>query len=376
MEKLVIYDTSNFVDFPIGGQLTSIKNFLVYIVECQREFCERITLIGITNETEKVGKKTIVNINGVNFDFIPVVYRDTDLKNIKSSMRVEYLRGLFKYRNYIPCGKEVLHYIHTPEAFIQVKLCHPFGKTAIFSHGSFFNMIRGFRFFQNNKIVGTAFELFIKWMLSKANLIFVLDDDSLDQYSKYNNNIVKVNNSIVLPNNHYSEKRIHDPIRLLFVGRLSKVKRVDEIIQAVDSNEIDVVLTIVGDGEESEYLQSITKTERVQFKGALKPEKVKAELEEADILVMNSILEGKPMAIIEAMSFGLPIITTDVGGIKELVSFGHNAIMTDGSSKSIQLAIIKVLQDYSNMVNASLILSYDYDYRKINRLVFINLEKV
>ena len=48
MSRLFIYDTSNFIDFPIGGQLTSIGNFLRFICEEHPERTEDIVLVGVT----------------------------------------------------------------------------------------------------------------------------------------------------------------------------------------------------------------------------------------------------------------------------------------------------------------------------------------
>ena len=237
-------------------------------------------------------------------------------------------------------------------------------------------MVRGFRFFQNNKIVGSCFEVFIKWMLRSANLILVLDNDSLNQYINYNKNVVKVNNSIILPEEDYSDKQLHTPIRLLFVGRLSKVKRIDEIIKAVENCKEDVILTIVGDGEERTHLESLVETNRVKFTGALKPEQVKNEMIRGDILVMNSVLEGKPMTIIEAMSYGMPIITTNVGGISELVEFGGNAIETDGTFLQIICAIKNIMSQYTEKVALSLCRAKDYDFKLVNAKVFSELRRI
>ena len=52
---------------------------------------------------------------------------------------------------------------------------------------------------------------------------------------------------------------------------------------------------------------------------------------ESDMLVMNSTFEGIPMIILEAISTGLPVVTTDVGGIKEVLTYGLDSEVTDGS---------------------------------------------
>lgn len=375
MYSLIIYDTSNYVDFPIGGQLTSIRNFLTYIVRFQKDFCKEILLVGLTTNYTDLGKKSKVLIDGEEFDFLPVVYRDTNLKEVKNSLRLEFLKGLFKFKSIIPNDKRTIHYIHTPEAFIQVKLCHPFAKTVFFSHGNIFTMTQTFRFYSGNKLVGFCFNFFIKWILRRTELIFVLDELSLHQYKKYNKNVIKVNNSIVLPEEDYSSKNIHNPVRLLFVGRLSKVKGIENIIRAIDNYQEDISLTIVGDGEEAENLKSLVGSNRISFRGALKPNQVKDEMIQADILIMNSVVEGKPMTIIEAMSYGMPIITTDVGGISELVEFGENAAITDGSVEQIQDGIKFICERYPMYSKRSCSLSKKFDYKLVNSEIYNRIDK-
>ena len=91
---------------------------------------------------------------------------------------------------------------------------------------------------------------------------------------------------------------------------------------------------------------------------------------QADILIMNSLHEGKPMTIIEAMSFGLPIISTDVGGIAELVSFGENSVKTDGSAEQIRNAIQIIRANYCAFSKCSAIKSLDFNYKMVNREIF------
>jgi glycosyltransferase involved in cell wall biosynthesis len=48
---------------------------------------------------------------------------------------------------------------------------------------------------------------------------------------------------------------------------------------------------------------------------------------DTDIFVMSSILEGQPLGVVEAMSYGCPIITTSVGGIPEIIQDGTNGLL-------------------------------------------------
>ena len=158
MYKIILYDTSNFEDFPIGGQLTSIRNFLKYISNYKGDICSKILLIGITNKSEEVGKIKKIKIDDNEFDFYPVLYREKNLYNVKKSLRVEYVKGLLKYLKNIKMDKNTINYIHTPEAIISLKITHIFSKYIIFSHGSYFNMTEGFRFYKNNIIINPTIQ--------------------------------------------------------------------------------------------------------------------------------------------------------------------------------------------------------------------------
>ena len=56
MSKLYIFDTSNFRDYPVGGQVTSIKNFMRYIGEYYPQNSENIVLVGVSVKKEDIGK--------------------------------------------------------------------------------------------------------------------------------------------------------------------------------------------------------------------------------------------------------------------------------------------------------------------------------
>lgn len=380
MYDLIIYDTSNFTDFPIGGQLTSIRNFLKYIANFQPDFADKILLMGITSRTEEVGVTQKVEIDGKAFSFLPVLYRDRELSNVQKSLRIEYLKALLRNRKMISVHKKALHYIHTPEAYIAVKCLHPFARTAVFSHGSFFNMADGFRFFQNNKLVLTLFNQFLILLIKSADLLFVLDDDSQKQYSKYTSKVCRAENSIIVPDSTPERSNCHSPIRLLFVGRLSKVKRIDSIIRAVECMDGKACLTVIGDGEERQMLEALVSESKlknqVTFLGSLSPENVGTHMRTHDILIMNSSMEGKPMTILEAMSYGMPVVTTPVGGIPELVYPGENGEFTDGSPHKISDKVQLVCSCYQDYAKECCKLSKQYDYKEVNHGTFHRLQEL
>lgn len=384
MSRLFIYDTSNFIDFPIGGQLTSIGNFLRFICEEHPERTEDIVLVGVTLCQGEIGKIKKINLYGRQISFLPVTTAEKDLGNTASSLRLRYVKGLLKCRKLLKIAKRDCNYVHPPEAYGIVKLFCPVARCVIFSHGSYFNMERGFRFFQKNLLVKKGFVLYLKWVLRSANLILLLDKDSLRDYKPYNSNLVQVGNSIICPElpegrHVLREGKVRE---ILFVGRLSKDKRVEPIIRAVEDmgkagfgeegsgmDGSEIRLTIVGDGEEYHNLIPYA-GERIRFVGAVPPKEVKEYMQNSDILVMNSSFEGVPMTILEAISYGLPVVSTNVGGIGEALHFGQDSEETDGTAEGIQAAIGRIEAHYDVYSRNAYENSKAYDYRTLNRKVY------
>lgn len=90
------------------------------------------------------------------------------------------------------------------------------------------------------------------------------------------------------------------------------------------SGELDVGLTLVGDGRERSWLEALARRlhleDVVHFVGQLPSgEAVRRELDRADLFILPSRQEGVPRAMIEAMARGLPCIGSTVGGIPELL---------------------------------------------------------
>lgn len=370
MNRLILYDTCNFRDYPVGGQVTSIKNFLRFLAEAYPERCEDVLLAGVSCDLAEVGRIQKIETAGGCFSFLAVVRAEADLGNVKKSLRLEYMKGLWKYRHLIAPGKEDVNYIHTPEAFAAVRLMRPGAVCYVFSHGTYLNMYKRVRFFKKAPLIRQLFQGFLMQVIRRSTAVFALDRETMEDYAAYNSRVIHVGNSIVC--HPWKERPLPgEPVRLLYAGRLSAVKNVGPIIEAAVGWEKDCTLDILGDGEEREMLEEKAHgSERIRFRGAVTPDEVQKVMGEADMLVMNSTFEGIPMIILEAVSTGLPVVTTDVGGIKEVLTYGLDSEVTDGSVQGIRDAMERVLSDYARHSRAAWEKSLQFDYGKVNRKVF------
>jgi glycosyltransferase involved in cell wall biosynthesis len=110
----------------------------------------------------------------------------------------------------------------------------------------------------------------------------------------------------------------------------------------------NIYLILIGDGEMRRPLETeITRkslTDCVHLAGSRSD--IDQILPGADAFVLSSKREGLPMSILEAMSAGLPVIATNVGGIPEVIRDGENGILVPSQDPdSLAGAICKVLDD-------------------------------
>jgi glycosyltransferase involved in cell wall biosynthesis len=138
---------------------------------------------------------------------------------------------------------------------------------------------------------------------------------------------------------------------LIYVGRLVKTKGVHILLEAfhqVLENGISADLIIAGDGPEREKLVSLTHklgiSNNTFFHGSVK--NVAPLLQKSDIFVLPSSVEGLPNALLEAMSCGLAVITTRVGGNTEIIENGINGLLIDpDDSQQLSITLIKIMKE-------------------------------
>lgn len=136
-------------------------------------------------------------------------------------------------------------------------------------------------------------------------------------------------------------------VTLLFCGRVGQRKGTFDLIRAFanlpseQKNCAELIIAGDGDIEQGQSLvTSLNLTEHITFLGWVNSERRNQLLKEADILILPSYNEGLPMAILEAMSWGLPIISTPVGGIPELVIPNENGLLVEpGDIQQLSIAI-------------------------------------
>ena len=88
--RLIFFDTTNYTDFPIGGQLTSVRSLLRFLCETCPERCGEIVLCGVSKKQEEAGRLQELSLFGQNITFLPVTAAETDLAHTAKSLRAAF----------------------------------------------------------------------------------------------------------------------------------------------------------------------------------------------------------------------------------------------------------------------------------------------
>jgi glycosyltransferase involved in cell wall biosynthesis len=164
------------------------------------------------------------------------------------------------------------------------------------------------------------------------------------------NRVHILSNPVELPS-EFPSKKPSSLITLVFCGRIGLRKGAFDLIRSFaslpDTLREKARLIMVGDGDLEHGRFSAARhglMDRVTFLGWVNSQSRDRVLKNSDIFVLPSYKEGFPMAILEAMAWGLPVISTPVGGIPEMITPQQNGLLVqpgdiNGLSDALRLLI-------------------------------------
>ncbi len=159
------------------------------------------------------------------------------------------------------------------------------------------------------------------------------------------------------------------------LGRLIEAKdyfSMFEVVKLLKKKSFNVELHVAGDGhlkrELIQFISDASLKESIKLLGFQQPQEF---FKKIDIFAMSSIREGMPVALLEAMSCGLPVAATKVGGILEVIIDGWNGLLSDaGKPEELSKNIESLIKDPALCIkigkNARIRVSEKYDIKKIS----------
>lgn len=214
-------------------------------------------------------------------------------------------------------------------------------KIVLHVHGGGFQ-----KFYRNN-------QKFVTKIFDKCDCIITLSEYwqlFFQQITKCKN-IQIVENLVSLPligNTQFDDSLTH----ILFMGWIVQEKGIYDLLDVIAEHKDEfknrICLHVAGNKQVEQLLSVIKEKELsdiVLYEGWISGEIKTKLLSSVDIFIQPSYAEGLPLSILEAMSYGKPILATPVGGVPELVDESNGILFEAGSKKLIYNAIHRLMYD-------------------------------
>jgi glycosyltransferase involved in cell wall biosynthesis len=263
-----------------------------------------------------------------------------------------YVRLLFVLVRFRP----VLLHLHTSQgiAWIKDTIVVLIGKLfhvhiVLHMHGGNFDAIH----MRSNRHL----RRYTNWVISLADIVISVSEEWKERFKKLfpKAHIFSLINCIdVLSFHEYKSNINNRAISLVFIGRIGPLKGAFDLIEACNILQKDGFhfhAILVGPEERysdfqiaHQLIRKLGLAATCEVTGVISREEVTQLLQKVDIFVLPSYYEGMPMVVLEALSAGLPVIATSVGGIPEVVRDNYNGLLVKpGDIEAISKALETLL---------------------------------
>ena len=238
-----------------------------------------------------------------------------------------------------------------------------------------------FRMFGGNFITlyensrGTKRKL-ISYVIKNANIMFFEPRYLVDRYAKIRPNVYWFPNIRKKPTVFRNPKRVYEK-KVVYLGQIRETKGLDELLNAAKILGDDYSFDLYGTLFDKKYNQSLLdEYSNVMYKGRVHNEKVYETLARYDILVLPSYMEGYPGVLIEAFGVGLPVVSTELPSIKEMVD-GSNGLLIEPKNVQQLIEAFKIfnVDNYPDFSKNALNKFNDYEYESVYKNIISICEK-
>ena len=213
-----------------------------------------------------------------------------------------------------------------------------------------------------------------KWGLSLFDMIWVPSEFRAQNVEKILGyrppNMRMIYNALGLKGGGYREIDVHEPFVVVSASRFIPHKRIPALIHAFAKLEDSRArLILIGTGEVAEITKAKEAAEvahaesQVLFTGRIEEDEKNNYFKNASVYVSNSLEEGFPNVFVEAMHFGLPIISTNVGGCHEIVKEGETGYLFEVNDEATLVERLKALKDQPSLRNRLAKSAYEHSHQ-------------
>ena len=231
------------------------------------------------------------------------------------------------------------------------------------------------RYLPGNGFGGFLRKLFTKIVVRNAKTVTTVTENlanAMRNHGLKNDNYVVLPNVVNLDMFHISEKN-NAPCKIIhiscFEDKSKNISGLLESLKIIDDKGIDFQCTLIGEGMDLEVMkekaQNLQLINKVSFTGLLQGQELADKLSSGDFLVLSSNYENMPVVILEALASGLPVVSTNVGGIKEMVDETKGILVEPKNKEALAEALIKMIETHknydANYLRNSVIEKYGYE---------------
>ena len=171
------------------------------------------------------------------------------------------------------------------------------------------------------------------------------------------------NKLILKPNSFKMSFSMHkNKKNYIYVGRLEESKGIYELLKVWERLDKKFILTIIGGGDIEEGLRTEYKQKNIIFKGKCSREETLEDISKSKYLIQPSLLyETFGLTIIEAMSFGVPVIGFDIGTRSEFIEDGVNGFISSTSNLKNIIEKSFEFKDYENLSTNAVLKAKEFE---------------
>lgn len=360
----------------VGGVANSLLNFRGDLIDEWLSMGYEVVALA-AQATDDVREKLFTK--GINYKAIPLErdginpFKDIKaLYRIYSIIKMENPSYLFSYT-----VKPVIYASTAARFFPQTRVC---------------SMITGLGYAFSGKsvkqnVLSKIIRLFYRYALQKNDVILFQNPDDLNLFkeleliSKDQKTVLVNGSGVNIKHFYFSKTKEQGNYVFLLIARMLKSKGIADFVQAAElikSKYEQVSFKLLGplsggpDGIDRSLLESWTDKGLVEYLG--RTSDVRPYIEDCSVYVLPSYREGMPRSVLEAMSMGRPIISTDAPGCRETVEEGVNGFLVPvRDSKALAGAMERFIEKpelIKKMGEESRRIAEEkFDVRKVNKII-------
>lgn len=338
--KLFIVASIDPFNLNPGGIETYVMNLINSFANCNIE----VTMVGFSQNENK---------NQQNYNFIPIV------KNKKIS-NYQFLTALLMKLPFLRIPQSSIIHVQRPDMILPFIIYNKKNMKVCTIHGLHSNGI----FLKKGITIGKMYLLIEKYCLKHIDVVIAVSEETKSAYLKrypwlegkihfipvgFDENAFKLVDKNEMRAKYKFNK--NDKI-ILSIGRFEKEKNLNLLLRSFEliSKEIpDIKLVLVGKGREKQNLQLLSRELGIDviFMEAVKHDRLAEIICCADVFSLTSLYESGPLTVLEALACGIPVVTTDVGRVREFISTKKCGTIVKNDERELANAIMYYINEKS-----------------------------